>query len=79
MVAPAMAGEDPYIGIVGNDCIPVAGATTDGPASVCATVIISGQGPFNADPFYFSPKHRQFMYDEINYLQIPVVFGSFPP
>jgi len=37
LVAPAMAGEDPYIGIVGND--------------------------INGNPFYFSPKYAQFMYD----------------
>ena len=79
-VAPAMAGEDPYIGIVGNDCPRLidSSTTTDG-AAICDQVFIVGQGYFNADPFYFSPKHRQFMYDEINYLQIPLQFGSFPP
>ena len=81
MVAPAMAGEDPYIGIVGNDCtyLPADGTTTDGAASRCTGVTIVGQGPFNADPFYFSPKHLQFMFDEVNYLQIPLQFGTFPP
>jgi len=80
MVAPALAGEDPYIGIVGNDCpyLLDSTTTTDGAASRC-TPVVAPNGPFNADPFYFSPKHLQFMYDEVNYLQIPLVFGSFPP
>jgi len=38
MVAPAMAGEDAYISIVGPD--------------------------YRGNPFYFSPKYAQFMYDE---------------
>jgi len=38
MVSAAMAGEDPYIAIVGNDT--------------------------GANPFYFSPKYLQFVYDQ---------------
>ena len=54
MVAPAIAGEDPYIAIVGNDN--------------------------TANPFYFSPKYRQFMYNEhASPFYIPTAFGSFPP
>jgi len=54
MVAPAMAGEDPYISIVGPDYL--------------------------GNPFYFSPKHFQFMYNEnADPFFIPVTFGSFPP
>jgi hypothetical protein len=54
MVAPAMAGEDPYISIVGPDYL--------------------------GNPFYFSPKHFQFMYNEnADPYFIPVTFGSFPP
>ena len=37
-VTPAIAGEDPYIAVVGNDK--------------------------NANPFYLSPKYRQFIYDQ---------------
>ena len=47
MVAPAMAGEDPYIAIVDNDV--------------------------NANPFYFSPKYTQFLYDQ-TYISVPVCF-----
>ncbi len=54
MVAPAMAGEDPYISIVGPD--------------------------YQGSPFYFSPKHFQFMYNEnADPFFIPTAFGSFPP
>jgi len=54
MVAPAMAGEDPYISIVGPDYL--------------------------GNPFYFSPKHFQFMYNEnADPFFIPVTFGTFPP
>ena len=41
LVAPAMAGEDPYIGIVGIDS--------------------------EANPFYYSPKHLQFLYNETDF------------
>jgi hypothetical protein len=52
MVAPAMAGEDPYIAIVDND--------------------------ISANPFYFSPKHTQFLYDQTVF-GVPVCFtGGFP-
>ena len=54
MVSSAMAGEDPYISIVGPDYL--------------------------GNPFYFSPKHFQFMYNEnADPFFIPVTFGSFPP
>jgi len=54
MVAPAMAGEDPYISIVGPDYL--------------------------GNPFYFSPKQVQFMYNEnADPFFIPVTFGTFPP
>jgi len=54
MVAPAMAGEDPYVSIVGPDNV--------------------------GNPFYFSPKHLQFMFNEnADPYYIPVTFGSFPP
>ena len=54
MVAPAMAGEDPYIAIVGNDA-------------------------FAFKPFYFSPKHTQFLFDTEQLFGIPDVFGSQDP
>jgi hypothetical protein len=72
MVAPAMAGEDPYIAIVGTDCVA---NTTNGAGQVCNVGFISF-----ADPFYFSSKHQQFMYDEIlPPFDLPAQFGSFPP
>ncbi len=52
MVSAAFAGEDPYIGIVGND--------------------------INYNPFYFSQKLQQFLYDQ-DIFSVPVCFGSFPP
>jgi len=54
MVAPAMAGEDPYIGIVGLDSQAF-------------------------KPFYFSPKHQQFLFDTVGLFGIPDVFGSQDP
>ena len=47
MVAPAMAGEDAYIAIVGGDN--------------------------TANPFYFSPKYQQFLYDQTIFA-VPVCF-----
>jgi len=52
LVSAAFAGEDPYIGIVGND--------------------------INFNPFYFSQKHQQFLFDQTVF-DVPVCFGSFPP
>jgi hypothetical protein len=53
MVAPAIAGEDPYISIVGPDYL--------------------------GNPFYFSPKHLQFMFNEnADPFYIPVTFGNIP-
>jgi len=56
MVAPAMAGEDPYIAIVGNDATAV-------------------------DPFYFSPKHVQFLLNTQNIYGTDAfwTFGSQDP
>ena len=72
MVAPAMAGEDPYIAIVGTDCVPL---TTNFYGQTCNVGLISF-----ANPFYFSPKHQQFMYSEYQApFNIPTAFGSFPP
>ena len=51
MVSAAFAGEDPYIGIVGNDIA--------------------------YNPFYFSQKHQQFLYDQTLF-SVPVCFGSNP-
>jgi len=52
MVSAAFAGEDPYIGIVGND--------------------------IGYNPFYFSQKYQQFLYDQ-DLFWVPVCFGAFPP
>src|SRR5512135_1481406 len=77
MVAPAMAGEDPYIAIVGPDCVP--SATPNYYGQICPTLTLDNV-VFNANPFYFSPKHQQFMYYEsIPPFNIPTTFGSFPP
>lgn len=68
MVAPAMAGQDPYIAIVGNDCVPGWVNSLTGTCPAGGT----------ADPFYFSPKYRQFMYDQFD-LAVPVCFpGTLP-
>jgi hypothetical protein len=53
MVAPAMAGEDPYIAIVGNDMTA-------------------------ANSFYFSPKHTQFLYNQIDFAVDVCVKGTAP-
>jgi hypothetical protein len=75
MVAPAMAGEDPYIGIVGTDCVPDTTTCPGTPDPVTGNV--QGQ----AKPWYFSPKYQQFMYNENDptTFAIPVSFGPFPP
>jgi hypothetical protein len=62
MVTPAFAGEDPYIAIVGNDCI-IPGTTN--PAAC--------QGK----PWYVSQKYQQFMFDQEAW-GIPVCDGTFP-
>jgi len=71
MVVPAMAGEDPYIAIVGTDCVP---NVTNAIGQKCGD---SG----SAVPFYFSTKYQQFMYDENDpaNFAIPTSFGTFPP
>ena len=79
VVAPAMAGEDPYIGIVGNDCIPVTGDATAQADNLNRCAVTVGGGQLYGDPFYFSPKHRQFMYDTVNVFGIPDVFGTQSP
>ncbi len=74
MVGPAMAGEDPYIAIVGTDCV-VNTTTPNSFGQLCNVGFISF-----ANPFYFSPKHQQFMYDELLApFDIPTSFGSIPP
>jgi len=81
MVAPAMAGEDPYIAIVGLDC--VAGTTNANTANgTCPTVAVPD--PLNlgqANAWYFSPKYQQFMYNENDpaTFNVPASFGTFPP
>ena len=61
LVAPAMAGEDPYMAIVGNDCVP--GFVNPFFGGTCPVT-----GAFGtigaATPFYFSAKHQQFMLDQ---------------
>jgi len=82
MVAPAMAGEDPYVAIVGLDC-SFSGTNYYGQrcslltdASTPASVATGFTG---ADPFYFSPKHLQFMYNEYAApFNIPILFGTVP-
>jgi len=81
MVGPAMAGEDPYIAIVGTDCL------TDWVDGLCpgpgnGAVDINGASVAGAaNQYYFSPKHLYFMYNENdpNSFAIPVSFGTFPP
>ena len=51
LVSAAFAGEDPYIGIVGND--------------------------IDFNPFYFSQKHQQFLFDQTVF-DVPVCYGIFP-
>jgi len=73
-----MAGEDPYVAIVGNDCVqgqlnalglpcPTGGLPATG----------TDDGPGAANPFYFAPKHIQFMYDQ-GALAVPRCFGTIP-
>jgi len=70
MVAPAMAGEDPYIAIVGTDCV-------FGTTNFYGTCDVTSLG--GAIPFYFSPKHRQFMYNEyFPPFSFPIAFGPVP-
>ena len=72
MVTPAFAGEDPYIAIVGTDCVAL---DTNYYGQSCTSGFLSF-----ADPFYFSPKYRQFMYNEYaSPFYIPTAFSSFPP
>ena len=78
MVAPAMAGEDPYVAIVGHDCV-----ADSAPNFYGQTCNYDGGAPATvstADPFYFSPKHQQFMYDEnAAPFSIPVNMGGTKP
>jgi hypothetical protein len=67
MVSAAFAGEEPYIAIVGNDC--VVGNETNSLGIPC-----------DANPFYFSEKHQQFLHDqESDIFQVFVCFPGFPP
>jgi len=75
MVAPAMAGEDPYIAIVGNDCS--AGFVNPFFGDTCPDGTVFGVKG-EALPFYFSPKHQQFMLNS-QMTQIPVCFGTTYP
>jgi len=69
MVAPAFAGQDPYIAIVGKDC--VTGDTNPLQEGACSAGA--------ANSFYFSPKHRLFMYDEnADPFVIPTVYDAVP-
>jgi len=75
MVAPAMAGEDPYVAIVGNDCSvgfvnPFFGGT-------CPDGTVFGTKG-EALPFYFSPKHLQFMLDQ-TLIGVPVCASGLDP
>jgi hypothetical protein len=87
MVAPATAGEDPYIAIVGTDCVggsrnaygncPGTGSLT----SCLSGVDINGAKVVGqANPWYFSSKYQQFMYNENDpaTFAIPLSFGTFP-
>ena len=68
MVSAAFAGEDPYIAIVGNDCVQDIDS-------------VNPDQPCVANPFYFSPKHEQFLYDQEDFdgKYAPVCFDDFPP
>jgi len=69
MVTPALAGEDPYIAIVGNDCIK----------HRYDTALSVNEGTCNGVPFYVSDKYQQFMYDQEDWeFSVPVCDGSFP-
>ena len=72
IVAPAMAGEDPYIAIVGTDCVQ---GTTNAAGQLCTFGFLGF-----ANPFYFSPKHQQFMYLEYDLATfgLPISFGTVP-
>lgn len=75
MVTPAFAGEDPYIAVVGIDCNPANGTNYFGQTCVVPSGMFAGY----ADPFYLSPKYRQFMYNEYaDPFYIPTSFGSVP-
>ncbi len=77
-VAPAMAGEDPYIAIVGNDCVPgVVNSLTGLCPGRDGAPVNDGVALGVADPFYFKPKHTQFMYNQTA-LAVPVCFGTVP-
>ena len=69
MVPAAFAGEIPYIAIVGNDCVSSVGS------------VVIDQEACVANPFYFSPKHEQFLFDQEVDLGVPVCdpFSNVPP
>ena len=55
-------------------------------ALVMVSAAFAGEDPYiaivgndgNYNPFYFSQKHQQFLYDQ-DLFDVPVCFGSFPP
>jgi len=67
IAAPAMAGEDPYIGIVGLDCQPgfpnILTGVCPGAAVPPLPVVDGGPWPGTANSWYFSTKHEQFLYN----------------
>jgi hypothetical protein len=63
-----LAGEDPYIAIVGNDCVKY---FDNSPSQI--------NGTCNAKPWYVSYKYQQFMYDQDDWdIAVPVCEGDFP-
>lgn len=81
MVTPAFAGEDPYIAIVGRDCVATDTNWVQFPVKCPTDAFPSGSNLTNADPWYLSPKYRQFMYNENgDPFDIPLTFGTqYPP
>ena len=71
VASAAFAGEDPYIAIVDRGFLL---AYTDGHAASPS----AGPGIGVGNPFYFSQKDQQFLYDQTLF-DVPICFGSFPP
>jgi len=88
MVAPAMAGEDPYIAIVGNDCYPgetylgFPGVTCPSPANVAGLPPAGSGAAMTAADFtagagtknrwYVSPKQEQFHLNQLVVCGVPI-------
>jgi len=67
VVSSVFAGEDPYIAIV------------DTSFNLTSRVVTSvGPGSGVGNPFYFSQKEQQFLYDQTLF-DVPICFGTFPP